>query len=102
MANLRWLAARRSVVLIAVSIFVLGAVAGSWTTARAGHLPFITKPVLVKISDTTGGAEDHEVSFASGWAGCILLVRIINLADAQHGVGFMALTNSLYPGLHFM
>jgi hypothetical protein len=36
------------------------------------------------------------------WAGCILLVSIINLADPQYGVGFMALTNSLYPGLHFM
>jgi uncharacterized membrane protein len=34
MANMRWLTAWRPVVLIAISVFVLGAVAGSWTTAR--------------------------------------------------------------------
>ena len=36
------------------------------------------------------------------WAGCILLVGIVNLASPEYGAGFLALMSSIYPGLHFM
>jgi len=35
------------------------------------------------------------------WAACILLVGIVNLANPQYGIGFLALMSSIYPGLHF-
>jgi len=85
MANMRWLTAWRPVVLIAISVFVLGAVAGSWATARAGHLPFVTKAVLLKISDTAGRAQGREVSFASGFAPVakIVLPAVVNIASSK-------------------
>lgn len=36
------------------------------------------------------------------WAGYILLVGIVNLANPRYGVGFLTLLSSIYPGLHFM
>ena len=35
------------------------------------------------------------------WAGYIFLVGVINLADSHDGSGFLALTSSPYPELHF-
>jgi len=35
------------------------------------------------------------------WAGCILLIGVVHLADRQYGAGFLSVMSSLYPGLHF-
>jgi hypothetical protein len=35
------------------------------------------------------------------WAGCMLLIGVVNLVDPQYGAGFLALIGSVYPGLHF-
>jgi hypothetical protein len=35
------------------------------------------------------------------WAGCILLIGIVHLADPRYGSGFLTVMSSLYPGLHF-
>ena len=34
------------------------------------------------------------------WAGCILLVGIVNLAAPSYGAAFLQLASSIYPGFH--
>ena len=34
------------------------------------------------------------------WAGCILLVGIVNLISPAYGVAFLAWASSIYPGFH--
>jgi hypothetical protein len=34
------------------------------------------------------------------WAGCILLVGIVNLASPSYGVAFLQMASSIYPGFH--
>ncbi len=80
-----WPAKRRSVVLIGALVFVLGVLAGSWTTARAGHLPFTSRPVLLRVSNAGGPAEDRQVSFADGFAPVArkVLPAVVNIASSK-------------------
>ena len=34
------------------------------------------------------------------WAGCILLVGLVNLASPSYGVAFLQMASSIYPGFH--
>lgn len=34
------------------------------------------------------------------WAGCILLVGVVNLAAPSYGVAFLQMASSIYPGFH--
>lgn len=34
------------------------------------------------------------------WAGCILLVGVVNLAAPSYGAAFLQMASSIYPGFH--
>ncbi|MEX0777042.1 MAG: hypothetical protein WD042_15160 [Phycisphaeraceae bacterium] len=40
------------------------------------------------------------VSAAIVWAGCVLVVGLINLAYPTYGTAFLTLCSSIYPGYH--
>jgi serine protease Do len=81
MFNLHWPAKTRSVVLIVIFVFVVGAVAGSWTTVRAGRLPFTPRPASLNASSTARA----EVSFANGFAPVAkaVLPAVVNIASSK-------------------
>ena len=40
------------------------------------------------------------VSIAVVWAGCILMVGVVNLVAPSYGTAFLQMASSIYPGFH--
>jgi serine protease Do len=73
------------IILGVVLLFVAGALAGAWTTAKTGHVPFSSTPVLFQISDAAGAAVAKEVSFDNGFASVAkkVLPAVVNISSEK-------------------
>jgi hypothetical protein len=59
---------KTSVLLGVILLFVAGAFAGSWASAKTGHFPFRPAPALFEVASAAGDAVGKDVSFSNGFA----------------------------------
>ena len=85
MMNSRWTVPWRSTILVAIALFVVGALVGSLTTARAGHLPFASTPVVLRAASTADAMVSRQVSFQNGFAPVAkrAVPAVVNIASSK-------------------
>lgn len=77
MSNLRW-------PLLTVLLVLVVAIAAAWTI-HEGNLPFISRPVLLKVSAANSLSLDGEISFANGFAPVArrVLPAVVNISSSK-------------------